>query len=562
MNPVCRRPRAVAVDREQNLYVTDRDSNGIFVFRSTGELRCFHGSSDLSCVKQPRGLCFDQSGMLYLADSGNGRILILDRSMRLRGTIVLATHHPMLDSLCIFEGNIFCSDLNNHVIYQICAANGELKRVFGGSGNTIGRLQSPRGLCVVDNIIFVADRDNDRICSFDLSRGDANAYLQSGRGSGLVRRPTDVKSIGNKLYVNDCNNYLVQVFDRDFTFLHQFGGKGSAPGMLDLVSTIAVDGTDLYICDRNNDRIIRYDTLSEAIDVVVARSFVPGILSRPSGVAVDRHDRIYVADRDNDCVQIFDSNGKFSKVLPGFSRPSSIAVSTLTPHRLWISERGEHRLTLISSDGKRINTIQSLPNGMRIHNPHEVAVDEQGELFVADSGNRAIHHFSICGAYLGTIEMVALSRNDHVQVRSVCSNQNHLLSADFDRCLVYCLDTGGESVLKLDLKSLEASIQVLRSVYAVSDQFIVCTRGDFSLYILSSSGEILKKFGTRGNGRHQFRNPVKVLRMHCGDYLVVDKENDRVVRYDGSWNFRSEVGSAVVAVDALQFTDVSGGSDE
>ncbi len=544
MSVVFRRPTAVAVSSDSRLYVADRDSNGLFLFEPDGNLLRFYSSAELGGLKRPRGLCFDNSGRLLVSDSGNGRILIFDDALRLTARIDLSRHRPLLDSLALADRTLFCSDLNHHVIYAIDLRDGAVKHTLGGVGSVTGRLRSPRGICVVGDRLIVADRDNDRICAFDLNSGKAQSFLGFGRGEGFVRKPTDVKFIENQLYVNDSNNYLIQVYTLEFEFLSQFGGKGAALGKFDLASTLSVHQTALYICDRNNDRILRYRPEHAAIEALVAPGFIPGVLRRPCGAAVDQHDRIYVADRDNDCLQVFTPDGRILDTIREVSRPAAVALTTDTPPMHWVVERGRHQLSLLRPSGERIQTIRSAARGVCLTHPHDIAMDSLGRLIIADSGNRALQQFSRVGEHLATIDMAKVSSNPSIQIRSVCTAPDgSIYTADFDRGVVYCLYPNGASRWLLDLKNRFPEINVLRGVTVHENRIIACVRGPHFIYIISFDGQLIKKFGTRGNGVDQFRNPAKVIRMHCGNHLVVDKENDRLVVYDDAWTYRGHLGN-------------------
>ena len=544
MSVVFRRPTAVAVSADTCLYVADRDSNGLFKFDPDGNLRRFYQSGELGNLKRPRGLCFDSFGRLLVTDSGNGRILIFDDALQLAGCIDLSRHRPLLDSLALSDRTLFCSDLNHHVIFAIDLHDGAVKHTLGGAGSGTGRLRSPRGMCVVGDRLIVADRDNDRICVFDLNSGKTQSFLGFGRGRGFVRKPTDVKFIDNRLYVNDSNNYLIQAYTPEFEFLFQFGGKGAATGEFDLVSTLCAHQMALYICDRNNDRILRYRPERAGIETLVAPGFIPGVLRRPCGAAVDQHDRIYVADRDNDCLQVFTVDGRILDTVRGVSRPTAIALTADSPAMHWVVERGRHQLSLLKPSGERIQSIRSAARGIYLTNPHDIAMDAHGRIIVADSGNRALQQFNRTGDHLAIIDMAKLSGNPSVQIRSVCTTPDgSIYTADFDRCCVYCLNPNGTIRWLLDLKIRYPEINALRGVTVHENRIIACVRGPYFIYSVSFDGQLIKKFGSRGNGLDQFRNPVKAIRMSRGDYLVVDKENDRLVVYDDAWTYRGQIGN-------------------
>jgi DNA-binding beta-propeller fold protein YncE len=85
----------------------------------------------------------------------------------------------------------------------------------------------------------------------------------SGVAQDIFNRPTDVAwdSAGN-IYVSDgYGNSRVVKFDRNGVFLKTWGSKGKGPGQFDLPHTLVVDANDnIYVGDRQNSRIQVYDT--------------------------------------------------------------------------------------------------------------------------------------------------------------------------------------------------------------------------------------------------------------------------------------------------------------
>jgi DNA-binding beta-propeller fold protein YncE len=85
-------------------------------------------------------------------------------------------------------------------------------------------------------------------------------------------------------------------FSPDGKFIKAWGKKGSAPGEFDTPHTLAMDSQGrLFVGDRQNNRIQIFDQDGNFID----RLFQ---FSRPSGVFIDAGDTIYVADSESESV--------------------------------------------------------------------------------------------------------------------------------------------------------------------------------------------------------------------------------------------------------------------
>jgi DNA-binding beta-propeller fold protein YncE len=91
-------------------------------------------------------------------------------------------------------------------------------------------------------------------------------------------------------------NARIVKFAPDGKFIKTWGRKGSAPGEFDIPHTLAMDSRGrLFVGDRQNNRIEIFDQDGNFIDQWFQ-------FSRPSGVYIDKHDVIYVADSESESV--------------------------------------------------------------------------------------------------------------------------------------------------------------------------------------------------------------------------------------------------------------------
>ena len=97
-------------------------------------------------------------------------------------------------------------------------------------------------------------------------------------------------------HAENGNNRVVK-FSGDGRFIEAWGGTGYGPGEFRTLHTIAIDNEGrVFVGDRTNNRIQIFDQQGEHLATWIQ-------FGRPSGIAFDAHGRIYVADSESDDVQ-------------------------------------------------------------------------------------------------------------------------------------------------------------------------------------------------------------------------------------------------------------------
>ncbi|MFQ5479894.1 MAG: 6-bladed beta-propeller [Thermodesulfobacteriota bacterium] len=123
-------------------------------------------------------------------------------------------------------------------------------------------------------------------------------------------------------------------------------------------------------------------------------------LVSPIGVATDSEDNIYVSDSIARKVYVFNRKGSLLRSIDGGTRPTGIAVDAARK-RLYVVDTGEHKVRVLSLQGKLITAFGGLGNkNGKFNYPMDIFVDGRGDLYITDSMNYRVQIFDMNGRYL------------------------------------------------------------------------------------------------------------------------------------------------------------------
>jgi DNA-binding beta-propeller fold protein YncE len=256
------KPRSVAVDRDDRLYVVDMTGR-VQKFAPTGEflLSWQLPQTDLG---KPKGMWTDTNGNIVVVEPHYQRInhftpdgTLVEQWGR-RGTNAGELILPRAVAVNS-RGDIFISEYTTVDRVQGFSAAARLPFVcFGKSGSGPGELNRAEGLGIgPDNRIYVADSCNHRVQVFSPAGQWLKSYGRPGRGLGEFSYPYDVRvDSEGRQYVCEFGNSRIQVFDPDHRPIEIIGGPGNKPGRFNNPWSMALDShANLYVADSGNHRV-------------------------------------------------------------------------------------------------------------------------------------------------------------------------------------------------------------------------------------------------------------------------------------------------------------------
>lgn len=205
----------------------------------------------------------------------------------------------------------------------------------------------------------------------------------------------------NNIWVTDVALHQIFKFSHDGKLLMKLG-VAKIPGNdslhFDLPTDIAVaDNGSFYVSDGyGNSRVVKFSSSGKYIKSWGTYGKKPGEFIIPHGIAIDRKQTLYVADRQNNRIQLFDTSGNFVKELKNDAQVAQLPSLTLdkADHLFAIDydPRKNPDSTVIGSTIFTFDTAQQAKNHFGVTGTanrttswlHDIAIDSKGNIYAGD----------------------------------------------------------------------------------------------------------------------------------------------------------------------------------
>lgn len=433
-------PGGLAVDTDNNLYVVDSGSRIVRKLTSSGTDwlvttlagktgsygQSVDGIGSAAQFNSPFAMAVDGDGNLYATDvttvrkvSQTGTVTTLAGAAsagRTDGTGIESRLNSPLSVAMNRHGDLFIADSGNHTVRKATriATNWVLSTIAGLAGRdgredgigSAARFWTPSGVAVdADDAVYVADSNNhairkitpvgtDWVVTTLAGQGqccDPSGWLLGGSVDGTgsaarFRNPTGVAVDGaGNVYVADSVNCSIRKVTPGgvvTTLAGLLGGPvGSQDGtgsgaQFNFPKSVAVDSTgNVYVADTFNNTI---------------RKVTPaGVVTTLAGSAGSR-----------DSYGSADGDGRAAR----FAYPRGLAVSTAG--EIFVADGNNYTIRKMTQTGTNwmvttvagvagtVGSKNGIGDGARFNYPHGIAADNDGNIYVADSGNCTIRQGS------------------------------------------------------------------------------------------------------------------------------------------------------------------------
>lgn len=259
------RPRAVAIDQKDHLYIVDFTAR-IQVYDADGKYLGPTWTTPDFRNGRPSGLSIDRDNHLIVSDSHYHCFRIYDHDGReLKRFGSEAGPAPgqfgyVSDVVQDADGSYYVSEFGPNERITKLDSSGALVATWGAKGADPGQFNHLRALAFgPDGLLYAADACNHRIQVFDRDGALVRTFGSAGSAPGQLSYPYDIAfAPDGMLFVAEYDNHRIQKFTADGHSLGTWGGPGREPGRLHNPWALAVDSRGrVHVVDTENHRVQR-----------------------------------------------------------------------------------------------------------------------------------------------------------------------------------------------------------------------------------------------------------------------------------------------------------------
>ena len=500
-----------------------------------------------------------------------------------------------------------------------------------GGAATAANLANPFGVAVDGSgNLYIADQSNHRIRKVSTSGiittvAGTGTYGFSGDGGAAtaanLANPAGVAlDASGNLYIADSQNNRIRKVSTS-GIITTMAGNGTATfsgdsgtattASLNNPAGVAVDGSgNLYIADQSNHRIRKVST-SGVITTVAGNgtaSFsgdsgtaTTASLNNPAGVAVDANGNLYIADQQNQRIREVSTAGIITTIAgngtasysgdgaaataASLNNPAGIAVDA--SGNLYIADASNHRVRMISIS----NTITTVAgNGAAsysgdgttattasLYSPSGVAVDVNGNLYIADSQNNRIRKVPTSGIISTVAGNGTVNYGGDGGAATAASLSNPVGLALDGTGNLYITDQQNQRIREVSTAGIITTVAGNGSYgfsgdggtatgASLANSSGVAVDGSGNFYIADTQNNRIRKVSTAGsittvagNGTASFsgdngsataaslNNPVGVVVDGAGNVYIADAQNNRIRKVSTTGIITTVAGSGTAS---------------
>ena len=248
-------------------------------------------------------------------------------------------------------GNVYAVIDEQHYI-QVFDKSGTVIRSIGTKGSTENDFNSPCGIAIQGDMLYVTDRGNNCVYKVSTSGEFVTKFGSKGSEKGQLSEPRSIcLDRDGRIYIAEGNNNRVSVFEPDGTFGHHITDSKSDGSNLCSPWGVAFDPTgNLHVTNYGSSYIIVFTPEGNYVKEYFCS------VSRLAGIAIDEEGHSFVAENHYDYDDFFGTTTYCSPFI-------------------------------FDSDHQRIHTLKKFQYAKR------VAIDQEGYFYVTSAKDKLVYKY-------------------------------------------------------------------------------------------------------------------------------------------------------------------------
>jgi len=250
--------------------------------------------------------------------------------------------------------------------------------------------------------MFVLTRGPVAFFEFDVNGGFIRSF-----GAGLYTRSHGLYiDRDDNLWATDVGGHIVQKLNPQGQVLLTLGTKGQAGEWNEAAQSRKLNEPNAVITGRNGDifvvqghtpgakgdpRVLKFDKNGNFIKSWGGKGTEPGKFEVAHGIAMDAQGQLWVADRENQRIQIFTQDGTYVKELKFAGLPCDLKIGS---QYIYMVNGFAGQLLRLDLNGNVLAAVGKSGKGVgEFGEAHAISVSPKGEIWVADTVNSALQKF-------------------------------------------------------------------------------------------------------------------------------------------------------------------------
>jgi hypothetical protein len=333
----------------------------------------------------------------------------------------------------------------------------------------------------------------------------------------------------------DYLSHKIHFFNDKFKYIESFGGKGTNQSRLDLPNHLDIFKNNFIISDLNNDRVLKLVNKKKT-NTLIKSKYSNGDFRRPIKI-LNKNNYLYVLDRDNCKLSILNKKlkFKFNIKIKTFddAKPNSFTFGEFKKKKciaiLYRFFDYKNKILIYNFSGKLISSIM-----IKTKDAQDINYLKK-KFVIADTLNRRLVLYNNEFRYIKSKKITSITKNNRALVKFVeIDENNHIYTADFDRCIILKFDENLNFTDKFNFNNFKREMSVIRYAHLLHNKLFIFSRNKYPIWVYNlKKKKFISKIGKYKLSNKNFflQNPTSLV-FDKKKMYIVDKENDKVIHYN------------------------------